>query len=338
MAQKEERSTPYKGEVQTENRSTGALLQEASELPLRLRAYRLLRKILIGFILISIVNGLFAYLFYTPKMYRINRENRQLVERYYLLQDRIRLLEAEIKEVRHRDSHIYRPLFSIDTLSIEGIYTPYPHTKYAPLESDLHASLMIGTWKQMDQLARSLYEESLSLDELQILAKNKEQLSTAIPALWPIERSLLRNGIDPFGWRIHPIYHRRIFHKGVDLPGNVGDPIYATGDATVESIDERNSRKGYGRQILLNHEFGYKTRYAHLNKVLVKPGDRIVRGQLIGELGRSGGVTGPHLHYEVIYRGEVVNPINYFNKNMTPEEYERIMTEIREQNLEKYDR
>lgn len=314
-----------------------SLTHEVVSAPFRLRTYWFLRKILLGFIFISIVNGLFSYFFYTPKMYRINRENRELVEQYYILQDKMRTLERKLAEVRHRDHFVYRPLFATDTLSIEGIHTPYAASKYASFQEDVHASLMTSTWKQIDALARMLYEESVSLDELQRLSKNKEQLSTAIPALWPIDRSLLRKGIDPFGWRIHPIYHRRIFHKGVDLPGNTGDPIYATGDATVESIDERNSRRGYGRQVLLDHEFGYKTRYAHLHKVLVKPGDKIVRGQLIGELGRSGGTTGPHLHYEVIYQGQVVNPINYFNKNMTPEEYERIMAEVREQNLEKFE-
>lgn len=312
-------------------------LEKAASAPYRLRIYRLVRKILLGFIFISIVNGLFSYFFYTPKMYRINRENRDLVVQYYILQDKLRAMERKLDEIAHRDNYVYRSLFSTDSLQIEGVNTPYPESKYAPLEQDIHSSLMIGTWKQMDRVARRLYAQSLSLDELQNLSHNKERLSTAIPALWPIDRSLLRNGIDPFGWRIHPIYHARIFHKGVDLPGNVGDPIYATGDATVESIDERNSRKGYGRQVLLDHEFGYKTRYAHLSKVLVKPGEKIVRGQLIGELGRSGGVTGPHLHYEVIHQGQVVNPINYFNKNMTPEEYERIMAEVREQNLEKFE-
>lgn len=319
------------------NNASARATQEHRSLPYRLRIYRLVRKLLLGFIFISIINGLFSYFFYTPKMYRINRENRDLVIRYHILQDKMRSMEREMEEIAHRDNYVYRALFSTDPHRIEGIETPYPESKYAPLKEDIHSSLMIGTWKQMDRLARELYARSLSLDELQNLSKNKERLSTAIPALWPIDRSLLRNGIDPFGWRIHPIYHQRIFHKGVDLPGNVGDPVYATGDAVVESIDERNSRKGYGRQVLLDHQFGYKTRYAHLSKVLVKPGEKIVRGQLIGELGRSGGVTGPHLHYEVIHQGQVVNPINYFNKNMTPEEYERIMAEVREQNLEKFD-
>ncbi len=72
---------------------------------------------------------------------------------------------------------------------------------------------MIGTWKQMDALARQLYLESVSFDELQILAKNKEKLSTAIPATWPIDRNKLRNGIGAFGMRRHPIYGRYILHK-----------------------------------------------------------------------------------------------------------------------------
>ena len=81
-------------------------------------------------------------------------------------------------------------------------------------------------------------------------------------------------------------------------------------------------------------EFGYKTRYAHLNKVFVKPGDPVVRGQLIAEAGRTGGVTGPHLHYEVMYMGQVVNPINYFNKDMTAEEYNKLMEEMHETTME----
>lgn len=303
--------------------------------PSKLRIYRTVRKILLGFIFISLMNGLFSHLFYTPKMYRINRDNRELVVKYHILQDKLRAMERELSQIRHRDNHVYRSLFSTDTLSIEGVHTPYPDSKYESMSLDPHSTLLIGTWRQIDRVAKLLYEESVSLDELQILSKNKEQLSTAIPALWPIDRAKLNHGIGAFGWRIHPIYHDRRFHKGVDLGGKIGDPIYATGDATVESIDTRNSPRGYGKQVLLNHEFGYKTRYAHMHKIYVKPGDKVTRGQLIGELGATGGVTGPHLHYEVIYQGEVVNPINYFNKNMTTEEYEQIMAEISEKNLEK---
>ena len=110
----------------------------------------------------------------------------------------------------------------------------------------------------------------------------------------------------------------------------------ATGDAVVEIASENGYNGGYGHQVLLNHEFGYKTRYAHLSDVLVKPGDTVVRGQIIARTGNTGRSTGPHLHYEVIHKGVPVNPINYFNRDMTAEEYERLMENLRETNFEKY--
>ena len=112
------------------------------------------------------------------------------------------------------------------------------------------------------------------------------------------------------------------------------DTAYATGDGVVEKVDLNRARHGYGTFVMIKHEFGYKTRYAHLNKVFVKPGDPVVRGQLIAEAGRTGGVTGPHLHYEVMYMGQVVNPINYFNKDMTAEEYNKLMEEMHETTME----
>ncbi len=310
--------------------------QEVVTVPFRLRTYRLIRKILIGFILVSIANVLFSYFFLTPKMLRINRDNQELVVRYRILQDRIRTAERRLDEIRHRDLYVYRPLFAADTVSVEGVGLSYPDAKYAALAGYEYSPLMTGTWRRLDGLARRLYETSLSLDELQQLSRNKEIMSQAIPAIWPIDRTKLRYGIWAFGMRRHPIYSSYIMHKGVDLACDIGNPVYATGDGVVERTDLGLPRKGYGKQILLDHEFGYKTRYAHLSRILVKPGERVVRGQKIAEVGNTGGTTGPHLHYEVILRGQVVNPINYFNKDMTPAEYTRLMEEMHETNLETY--
>ncbi len=321
---------------QTLTHEAQTLTREVVTATFRLRTYRLIRKILLGFILVSIANVLFSYFFYTPKMYRIVRENRDLVIKYRILQDRIRTAQRKVDEIKHRDNYVYRSLFSTDTLSIDGIYTPYSDAKYAPLADDNYASLLVGTWQQLDALARMLYLESVSFDELQILSRNKEQLSSAIPAIWPIDRAALHNNhIGAFNpRRLHPIYHRIIAHKGIDLGCDRGTPVYATGDAVVESTDQGQARRGYGKQVLLNHEFGYKTRYAHLSKILVKPGEKVTRGQIIAETGNTGGSTAPHLHYEVIHKGTPVNPINYFNRNMTSEEYNRLMEEIRETNFE----
>jgi len=330
--------------TETLRAGAGELTHEAQVLthgvvtaPFRLRTYRLIRKILIGFILVSIANVLFSYFFYTPKMYRILRDNRETVIRYRILQDRIRTAQQRVDEIRHRDNYVYRSLFSTDTLSIPGVWQPYPDSKYAPLADDDYAPLMVGTWRQLDALARTIYLESVSFDELQQFSKNKEQLSAAVPAIWPIDRSALHNNhIGAFSARrMHPVLGYIRPHTGIDFGCDRGTPVYATGDAVVEIASTNGFNGGYGKQVLLNHEFGYKTRYAHLNEVLVKPGERVTRGQVIARTGNTGRSTGPHLHYEVIHKGVPVNPINYFNRNMTPEEYERLMENMRETNFEK---
>ena len=308
--------------------------EEVRSLIHRLRAYRLLRNLLIGFILVAICNLLFSSLFYTPKMFRLADEKRDLKLKYEILQSRIRSSQRMLNQIRHRDNYVYRPLFASDTMSIDGVYNPYEEAKYAALWGDEYSPVMVEMWQEMDQFARSLYLESISLDELQHLTKDKEKFSTAIPAIWPIDRSKLRNKIGAFGYRTHPVLRRWKFHSGVDMPGRIGDPIYATGDGVVESIDRSRARYGYGTQILINHGYGYKTRYAHLNKILVEKGDSITRGQLIAEMGNTGISTAPHLHYEVIYNRSHVNPINYFDQNMSAEAYKSLMLQIQDANYE----
>ena len=309
-------------------------MSEAQGLLHRIKSYRLLRNLLIGFIVVSIINLLFSSLFYTPKMFRLTNQRRELELKCEVLQSRIRTAQRKIDQIRHRDNMVYRPLFSSDTLSIDGIYTPYGNEKYAALQGNEYSPVLTTVWREMDQLARSLYLESKSLDELQLLSKYKEKFSTAIPAIWPIDRSRLKNKIGAFGYRMHPKLHRWKFHAGVDMAGRTGDPIYVTGDGVIEKVIYSRARTGYGTQIVVNHGFGYKTRYAHLNKVHVERGDSVKRGQLIADMGNTGISTAPHLHYEVIYRNSHVNPINYFDKNMSAEAYKSLMSQIQEENYE----
>ena len=300
----------------------------------RLRSYRLIRKGLIGFLIVSIINLLFSSFFYTPKLYTIANENRELQLKFNLLQSRINAAQGRLQDIKHRDHNVYRPLFSSDTLSIDGIYSPYEQNKYAAIEGDEYAPIILPAWQDIDQLARSLYLASKSMDELQVLSKDKEKFSTAIPAIWPIDRTKMRNKIGAFGYRNHPVLRRWKFHSGVDMPGRIGDPIYATGDGVVEYVERSRARYGYGTQILINHGYGYKTRYAHLNKLHVEKGDTIKRGQLIADMGNTGISTSPHLHYEVIYNRSHVNPINYFDRNMSAEAYKSLMNQIQDANYE----
>ncbi len=300
--------------------------REKASLSIRYGIYNVLRYLFLGFILASLLNVVFTYAFYTPKMYSIGRGNAELIDKYNILRSKIRSMDRALDELKHRDNAVYRSLFGADTLSVKGIYNDYPDSKYADLADDRFASLMTDTWKKLDLASRRLYLQSVSLDELQALALDKEQMAWAIPAIMPVDSRKLRGGIGRFGNRLHPIYKRYIFHKGIDLAGNTGDPIYATGDGYVDYANSSGTgRVGYGRNVVIDHGFGYETRYAHLHKVLVTTGQWVKRGELIGELGNTGGSVGPHLHYEVLRMGTNVNPINYINRDMNPADFEEII-------------
>ncbi len=302
--------------------------KEVSISPFSVRAYSSIRKILIGFILISIANALFSQLFYTPKIHNINKKNSDLTIKYELLNNRIAAAESRLAEIEHRNNHVYRSLFGVDSAILTANNILYPDSKYERLQGDPYSPIMTGSWLKIDQLARNLYSNSISFDELQQLAHNKEGMSAALPAIWPIDRTQL-NSIGHYGMRRHPIYNRYIMHTGIDLGSKRGTPVFATGDGVVEKSIQGQTYRGYGQEILIDHHFSYKTRYAHLNKRHVQQGDSVKRGQLIGEVGSSGGTTGSHLHYEVIYKGSTVNPINYFDRDMSNEEYTRLMEEIK---------
>jgi murein DD-endopeptidase MepM/ murein hydrolase activator NlpD len=126
-----------------------------------------------------------------------------------------------------------------------------------------------------------------------------------------------------FGVRSDPFLDQQEVHNGLDFVAAVGKNVHATGDGTVTFV--QNSRTGYGNEIVIDHAFGFRSRYAHLNEILVTEGQKVRRGQIIGKVGQSGRTTGPHLHYEVLYENKPVNPEFYFDNSLTLEEYEQIV-------------
>ncbi|MCL2562329.1 MAG: M23 family metallopeptidase [Rikenellaceae bacterium] len=307
------------------------LTYEVVKTPFRLRFYRVMRKVLIGFILASVVNFLFSWFFITPKMYLIDRSNREALMEYEVLQAKIDASMQKIAEIRHRDQSVYRPLFGHDTICIPGIYNDYPVTKYAALEGDRYTPLMMRTWRQVDALARLVYLQSVSMDELQTLSFDKEKMVLSVPAIWPIDKSRWSGKMDRFGRRIHPIGRYWHHHTGLDLGAPRGTDVYVTANGTVV---ESRYNGAYGLQILVDHGFGYRTRYAHLSKSHVRPGQTVRRGETIGEVGSTGRSTGPHIHYEVIYMGTYVDPLNYFRLEMSIEELNEIIENAKEENFE----
>ena len=130
----------------------------------------------------------------------------------------------------------------------------------------------------------------------------------------------------PYGWRKHPIYHDRRLHKGIDYKGKWGDPIIATADGVVEYAG--NKANGYGKMVIINHGFGFKTLYGHLSAIKVRKGQVIHKGQVIGKMGSSGRSTGTHLHYEVTFVQKVINPKYFVKLNL--ENYKTVFKEVRQ--------
>ena len=291
------------------------------------KGYRVAFKLFVALVIAVVSNILISIWFDTPKMAIIRRDNQYLKAQYTILQEKIRSAEQTLADVRHRDQFVYRPLLGVDTLNIPQVYAEYNDSKYADLPTGEYEELIVEGWKSIDKLMREIYYASRSLDDTQDLAENKEEFSTVIPAIWPIDRTKLKDVSSLYGMRMHPRYGYWKMHEGVDLSAAKGTPLYATGNGVVVRA---SWQRGYGELIELNHGFGYKTRYGHLSKMYVSPGDSVTRGQVIGEVGNTGVSSGAHLHYEVRFRDKTVNPIHYFNKDMSPESYVDLMKQLEE--------
>lgn len=289
------------------------------------RGYRLLLRFFMALVIAAVGNLLISSWFDTPKINNIRRDNNRLEREYEILLDKIRSEELTLSDIKHRDHFVYRPLLGIDTLDIPRVYSDYNDTKYETFNSMEYGDKIVEGWQSIDRLTRKLYYASLSLDDTQDLAENKEEFSTVIPAIWPIDRTKLKYVSSLYGMRMHPRYGTWRMHEGVDLSAPKGTPVYATGNAVVLRA---GWRPGYGYMIELNHGFGYKTRYGHLSKMYVSVGDSVTRGQVIADVGNTGVSSGSHLHYEVRFRDHTVNPIHYFNKDMSPETYIDLMQQL----------
>ncbi|MDQ7031511.1 MAG: M23 family metallopeptidase [Desulfonauticus sp.] len=146
--------------------------------------------------------------------------------------------------------------------------------------------------------------EKIRQKQLLTLLKDKQAILASTPSIWPAQ-GWVSSG---FGYRISPFTGQREFHKGLDISGPVGTPIIAPANGEVIFVGHNG---GYGLSIVINHGNGITTRYAHLQKSLVKKGDKVKRGEIIAYMGNSGRSTGPHLHYEVRINGLPVNPLKY---------------------------
>ncbi len=268
----------------------------------------------------------FSFFFDLPKEQRLKREVEFLTFKYEMLNNQMDHLTQVLKDIQRRDDNIYRTVFNAEPVSQSVRQAGFGGVdRYAELEGYENSRIVIETANRLDVLKKQLYVQSKSYDEVIDMAKNKEEMLSSIPAIKPIAVDDLRRIAGYFGYRIHPIMKVERFHEGMDFTAPLGTDIYATGDGVVSRIQRDRSRTGFGNMIEVDHGFGYKTIYAHLEEIHVNRGDSVSRGEIIGLVGNTGFSTAPHLHYEVRKNNRPVDPINYYFKDLSPEEYDEMI-------------
>lgn len=260
----------------------------------------------------------------SPKEMQLKREIAYMAMKFEQMDKEIELYSEVLGELSDRDDNIYRVIFeaepiprSVRRAGIGGA------ERFKEMENFSSGKLLTKVAQKVDKMGRELYIQSKSYDAVVELIKNKEELYAHIPAIQPVANKDLKRMASGYGYRIDPIYKTRKMHHGMDFSAPKRTEVYATGDGVIEKA--KKERGGYGKHIVVDHGFNYKTLYAHLDDMSVKVGDTVKRGDIIGYVGSTGKSTAPHLHYEVIKNNRKVNPINYYFNDLSAEEYERMI-------------
>ncbi len=304
--------------------NTRTLSYERVELTTKVKLLRVL-----SFLLASSIFGILFFFLVnnyidSPKEKMLKREKNQLAAQYELLDKRMDQVTEVLEDIQRRDDEIYRVIFEAEPIADNIRKAGFGGVnRYKQLEGFRNSELIIESAQKLDQISKQLYIQSKSYDEVYKMATSKEKMLASIPAIQPVANKDLKRMASGYGMRMHPIYKRRKMHTGMDFSAEQGTEIYATGDAVVAEVE--NSRRGYGNHVVLSHGYGYKTLYAHMTQYIVRKGEKVKRGQIIGYVGNTGTSVAPHLHYEVIKNGEKVNPVNFYFNDLTPEEYEKMI-------------
>lgn len=263
----------------------------------------------------------------TPRRLLVERDAKEWHSKLDLQQRRLESASAVLADMERRDNSLYRSVFGMERIPEDIRNAGYGGVdRYADIRERDYTGELTSAVMLSDMLLKKAYVQSKSFDQVMLVSERAAEMALCAPTIPPVNYAHVRQA-SGFGTRVDPILKDRYGrHLGVDLApksGKQGEPIYVTGNGVVKAVGY--DAGGYGRYVLVDHGFGYKTRYAHLSKALVVKGQEVKRGQMIAEMGNTGRSTGTHLHYEVIYMNRHVNPVNYYNKDILPEDYAAII-------------
>ncbi len=301
------------------------LSYETILIPLKVRIRRFCIFALIYLLCAVAIIYFYNQYFLLPKTVWLSHQNEVLKTTLSYELHRLLNIDVELNSITQRDN-IFRSVFEAEPipnwLREVGLGK---NQYYQELAQETGDALSAQSLMLFDRIRKKMYIQTKSFDEITFLVRNKEYMILSIPTMPPVNFSLPSVFLScAFGYRIDPIYKNRRFHEGIDLAGPKGTAIYASGQGEV--IQATYTTGGYGKVIVVDHGFGYKSRYAHLDKINVVQGQKIKRGELIAEMGSTGKSTGPHLHFEILLRNHPENPVNYITMDMTEEQFEKATT------------
>lgn len=286
-----------------------------------------------GFVCAALVTGfvftLISHRFFpSPKEKALLNEIEQQKALITSASEEIDRLREQFSSLKERDAYAYRMVFGMDPIDDAvweggvGGHDQYQQLREFRNSGEHMASLQM----KLDKMKRQMVLQSKSLDTILDLARDKEKMLASMPSIKPVRSDKLNKSVgvlSGFGYRIHPVFKVPKMHTGIDFTAPKGTSIQATGAGTV--VEAGRKSNGYGNCVVISHGYGYKTLYAHMSKITVKVGQKVSRGQSIGQVGNTGISTAPHCHYEVIFKGQKVNPIHYVMDGLSPQEYQDLV-------------
>lgn len=256
----------------------------------------------------------FSFVISTDSERALKRENQMYRQMYKDMADREVLLGEVLEGLKAKDDEIYHRLFNSDAPDLGSIYS-------GGLLSDVDSipdGLIVGySSAKLDTLDRITAKVEANF---RVILKVLSDSSSSLPPMTnPLDGfSYARTGAS-VGDRINPFYKVKAFHGGLDLISQQGEAVKAAADGVVKEVV--HSTMGLGNVVSIEHADGYLTRYAHLENTRVVKGQKVTRGQVIGQVGMSGNSFAPHLHYEVMKDTLRMDPLNYLFASVSPDDY-----------------
>ncbi|HET9486628.1 MAG TPA: M23 family metallopeptidase [Chryseosolibacter sp.] len=290
---------------------------------------KVLRNRIFVFLALSVALAAVSYVYilkYIPsldEMFLADEHQRLRIE-WDILHDRIGETNEKLAALIEKGDHNYRVILDSEPLGASIREAGIGGSEKINTAQLGEFPLVLKEYIILEKLKHQLDVELQSYDEIARMFEQKSIMWAARPAIQPVSNKTLTHLHTTFGERFHPLLGYVRDHKGLDFTADVGTPVYATGDGVVKTAYFSLS---FGNAIFIDHGYGYETRYAHLSAFNARKGQKIKRGEIIGFVGNTGLSHGAHLHYEVLFNGQQINPINFFQRDLSNKEYEKLVEE-----------